>query len=63
MINKKLKSLETVERSITYTKVERKNDSFFNLLEKMKALNSEREFEHHHKSPLAKTMIDNWHDR
>ena len=33
----------------------------------MKALNSklekEREFEPHHRSPLAKTMIDNWHNR
>ena len=29
----------------------------------MKALNSEREFESHHRSPLAKTMIDNWNNR
>ena len=29
----------------------------------MKALNSEREFEPHHRSPLAKTMIDNWNNR
>ena len=33
----------------------------------MKTLNSklekEREFEPHHRSPLAKTMIDNWHNR
>ena len=67
MINKKLESLETVERSITYTRVERKSDSFLNLLERMKALNSplekERQFEPHHRSPLAKTMIDNWHYR
>ena len=65
-INKKLESLETVERSITYTRIERKNDSFLDLLERMKALNSklekEREFEPHHRSPLTKTMIDNWHN-
>ena len=40
---------------------------FFNILERMKALNSElekeREFESHHRSPLAKTVIDNWHNR
>ena len=33
----------------------------------MKALNSklekEREFEPHHRSPLVKIMIDNWHNR
>ena len=29
----------------------------------MKVLNSEREFEPHHRSPLAKTMIDNWNNR
>ena len=67
MINKKLESLENVERSITYTRVERKNDSFLDLLERMKALNSplekEREFEPHHRSPLVKTMTDNWHDK
>ena len=28
----------------------------------MKALNSEREFEPHHRSPLTKTMTDNWHN-
>ena len=33
------------------------------LLERMKVLNSEREFEPHHRSPLAKTMIDNWNNR
>ena len=32
------------------------------LLERMKALNSEREFEPHHRSPLAKSMINNWHN-
>ena len=65
MINKKLESLETIERSIINTKVERKNDSFLDLLERMKALNSgkERQFEPHHRSPLTKTMIDNWHNR
>ena len=31
MINKKLKSLEAIERSITYTRKERKNDSFLDL--------------------------------
>ena len=48
-----------MERSITNTKVERKNDSFLGLLERMKSLNSklekEGEFEPHHRSPLAKT--------
>ena len=62
-INKKLESLETVERTITK---ERKNDSILDLLERMKALNSElekeREFEPHHRSLLAKTMTDNWHN-
>ena len=66
-INKKLEFLETMERSITNTIVERKNDNFLDLLERMKALNSklekEREFEPHHRSPLAKTMIDNWNNR
>ena len=66
-INKKLESLETMERSITNTKVERKNYNFLDLLERMKVLNSklekEREFEPHHRSPLAKTMTDNWHNR
>ena len=61
MINKKLESLETIERSTLYTKLERKNDSFLDLLERMKALNSEREFEPHHRSPLTKTMTENWH--
>ena len=42
MINKKLESLENIERSII---VERKNDSFLDLYEKMKVLNSKREFE------------------
>ena len=64
-INKKLEYLETVERSITNTKAERENDSFLDLLERMKALNSEkeREFEPYHKSPLVKTMTNNWHTR
>ena len=66
-INKKLESLETMERSITNTKVERKNYNFLDLLERMKVLNSklekEREFEPHHRLPLAKTMTDNWHNR
>ena len=42
-INKKLESLKAVERSITNTKVERKNDSFLDLLERMKSLNSKLE--------------------
>ena len=67
-INKKLEYLETVERSITNSKVERKNDSFLDFLERMKVLNLEleketEEFEPHHRSPLAKTVIDNWHNR
>ena len=66
-INKKLESLETMERSITNTKVERKNYNFLDLLERMKALNSklekEREFEPHHRSPSAKIVTDNWHNR
>ena len=33
------------------------------LLERMKTLNSEKEFESHHRSPLAKTVINNWHNR
>ena len=59
MINKKLESLENIERSTT---VERKNDSFLDLYERIKALNSEREFEPHHRLALTKTMIDNWHN-
>ena len=64
-INKKLESLEIVKRSITNTKVGRKDDSFLELLKKMKALNSEkeREFEPYHKSHLVKIMTDNWHNR
>ena len=60
MINKKLKSLEAIERSITYTRKERKNDSFWTF-EKIKAINSqekERNFEPHHRTTLEKTMID-----
>ena len=64
-INKKLESLEAIERSTT---VERKNDrdnrmdSFLDLHEKIKALNSEQErnFEPHQRSSL---VTDNWHDR
>ena len=61
-INKKLESLEATERSVI---VEKKNDSFLNLYERLKALNSplknEREFEPHHRSSSAKAMTDNWH--
>ena len=53
MINKKLESLE-VERSIIYTRAERKSDSFLDLYEKMKALN----FEPHHRIPSEKAMIE-----
>ena len=59
-INKKLEYLENIERCIA---VERKNDRFLDLLEKLKALNLEREFEPHHRSPLTKIMIDNWHNK
>ena len=59
-INKNLEFLEIVERSITNTKVERKNDSFLGLLERMKVLNleleKEREFEPHYRSTLVKTV-------
>ena len=52
--------------SITYTRVERKSDSFLDLFERLKALNSplekEREFGLHHRSPLTKIMTDNWHN-
>ena len=61
-INKKLESLEAIERSVT---LERKNDSFLDLYERLRALNSplknEREFEPHHRSSSTKTMTDNWH--
>ena len=64
-INKKLESLEAIERSTT---VERKNDrdnrinSFLDLYEKIKALNSkqERNFEPYQRSSL---VTDIWHDR
>ena len=66
MINKKIESLENVERSTIYTKVERKNDSFLDLYERKKSLNSplekEREFEPHHRSCLTKTMTENWNN-
>ena len=60
-----MESLEVIERSTT---VERKNDrdnridSFLELYEKIKALNSEQErnFEPHQRSSL---VTDNWHDR
>ena len=63
-INKKLESLEIVD--ITNTKVERKNDSFLDFYERIKALNSplekEREFEPHHRSCLTKTKTKNWNN-
>ena len=65
--NNKLKALESIDRPVTYTKVERKGNSLIDLLEKMKSLDSplekERDFEPHHRSLLVKTMIDNWHNR
>ena len=61
-INKKLESLEIEERSIMDTRVENKSDSFLDLLEKLKVVNSEREFKPLHRSPLTKTMTDNWHN-
>ena len=58
-INKKLESLEADERSVI---VERKNDSFLDLYERLKALNSplknESEFEPHYRASSTKTMID-----
>ena len=77
-INKKLESLEAIERSVTLERkdssVERKNDSFLDLYERLKALNSPLkygrefeshhrlfEFEPHHRSSSTKTMTDNWH--
>ena len=62
IINKKLESLEIEERSIMDTRVENKSDSFLDLLEKLKVVNSEREFKPLHRSPLTKTMTDNWHN-
>ena len=64
-INKKSESFEAIERSTT---VERKNDrdnridSFLELYEKIKVLNSEQErnFKPHQRSSL---VIDNWYDR
>ena len=54
--------MEATERSII---VEREKDSFLDLYERLKALNSplknEREFEPHHRSSSTKTMTDNWH--
>ena len=67
-INKKLESLEAIERFVTLERqkdssVERKNDSFLDLYERLKALNSplknEREFEPHHRLSSTKTMTDN----
>ena len=59
--------MENIDRSAIYTKVEKKSDSFLDLYERMKALTltleKEKEFEPHHRSPLAKTMTDNWHNR
>ena len=63
IINKKLESLENIDRSAIYTKEEKKSDSFLDLYERMKALNSplkNREFEPHHRSSSTNTIsIDN----
>ena len=75
-INKKLESLEAIERSTT---VERKNDrdnrinSFLDLYEKIKALNSKQEknFGPHQRSSLknfepyqrSSLVTNNWYDR
>lgn len=49
LVNKELKALESIDKPVTYTKVERKSYSSMDLLEKMKSLNSplekERDFE------------------
>ena len=54
--------MEATERSVI---VERKKDSFLDLYERLKALNSplknEREFEPHHRSSSTKTMTDSWY--
>ena len=64
-INGKLESLENIDRSTIYTKVEKKNDSFLDLYERMIALNShcekEIEFEPHNRSSFTETMTDNWY--
>ena len=61
-INKKLEFLEAVEKSVI---VEKKNDSFLDLYERLKALNShlkkKREFEPHHRSSSIKTMKNSWY--
>ena len=63
IINKKLESLENIDRSAIYTKVEKKNDSFLDLYERMKVLNShfkkEIEFRPHQRSSFTKTTTDN----
>ena len=64
-INRKLESLENIDRFNIYTKVEKKNDSFLDLYERMKALNShfekDIEFGPHHRSSFTETMTDNWY--
>ena len=65
IINKKLESLENIDRSAIYIKEEKKRDSFLDLYERLKALNSplknEREFEPHHRPSSTKTIIDSRH--
>ena len=62
IINKKLESLENIDKSAIYIKEEKKRDSFLDLYERLKALNSplknEREFEPHHRPSSTKTIID-----
>ena len=63
-INRKLESLENIDRFAIYTKVEKENDSFLDLYERMKALNphykKDIEFGSHHRSSFTETMTDNW---
>ena len=64
-INRKLESLENIDRSVIYTKVEKKNDSFLDLYERTKVLNSHFEknieFGPHHRSSFTETVTDNWY--
>ena len=61
-INRKLESFENIDR---FAKVEKENDSFLDLYERIKALNSplkkEIDFEPHHRSSFTETMTDNWY--
>ena len=65
-INKKLESLDNTDRSAIYTKEEKKNDSFLDLYEKLKVLNSplknEREFEPHHRHSFPTRLFRSYND-